>query len=626
MVLPMRAHRWVALVVAGLWLGACGAKVTVFGGGNNAATGGAGGEPGSGGATVEPTPVGGAAEGGAGGEGGAGACVTAEDCGDVGDCQSATCEAGICVLTPLPAATACDSDDGDFCNGQGACVKANGKACDNNPECFSELCIDGVCCATECSGFCEACNVDGSFGTCAPETPGTDPIDECMPGVCDGIGGCVSGDPGVVTLLGQGDDEFAYDVAMDGAGNRFLFGQFDGDLTLGDTDHVSAGETDVFLVKLNSQGEVTWSKTFGDENEQVGRKIVIDSEGDVIVGGWFYGTLAFDSEAPLVTAAPDDNDAYLAKFDGDSGTLLWSLSMGAPDSSQVVRDIAVDSNDDVVVGGWFFDSIDMGSGTPIDSAGSRDIYLAKFAGSNGAYQNGWTFGDGSSDRLYGIALDSNDNMLFTGYFAGQLNIGGTVLAAGNGDSDVVLAKLTSNGTAVWAKSFGGNFDQYGRAVAVDSQDNVVIAGYYTGDPDFGGGALPNGDFAECFIAQYDSAGSHLWSSGFGEGGNQYILDVAVDSGNNVIATGYFGGQVNFGGEMLTAPGGDDRMLLAKFNGSGQHLWSASYGTDGDVDALGVAIGPNDLIAVAGFYDGSVDFGANETSSNGWDILAPTFEP
>jgi hypothetical protein len=80
----------------------------------------------------------------------------------------ATCTAGVCDAK-------CTSNDGctstSYCDG-GACVpkRKNGLACVADGDCGSGICVDGVCCDSRCSGQCEACDVPGSFGTCAPVT------------------------------------------------------------------------------------------------------------------------------------------------------------------------------------------------------------------------------------------------------------------------------------------------------------------------------------------------------------------------------------------------------------------------------------------------------------------------
>ena len=629
----MRSHRWLALAATALWLVACGAEFKVFGDGRGDSVGGGDAVGGSDTLTlVGPGSGGTSSDGGAGGisqggEGGQPLCQDASDCDDTtGDCLEPACDNNECTTTNATDSTPCTVNDGDLCNARGACLKADGRICSNATECHSELCVDGVCCATNCNGVCEACNIEGSAGACSPHV-GTDPHDECTPGVCDGLGDCVSGEPDDVTLIGQNGDEFAFDIALDATGNLYVIGYFRGDLTLGGTTFSSVGDSfDLFVVKLDPQGVVLWGTVLGDDEDQFGRKLQLTDSGDVLVAGWFNGELAFEPASPLQA---NGQDGFVALLDGASGKPTWSASIGGPDNQsggQMVRDLAIDSTGGVIVGGWFAGSIDFGSGTTTPSAGFNDAFVAKYSGAGG-FQHARTFGDANGDGVYGLAVDNDDNILITGYYYGTLEFDGTALPTAE-SADLFIAKLDNDADPIWAKGFGGQWEQFPRGIAVDSNGSVVIAGYYHGAPNLGGADLINNDDWECFVAKYDDDGNHLWSGGFGDDANQYLFDVAVDSNDNVITTGYFGGSIDFGGGPLSTPDGV-KLILAKLNPNGQHLWSAAYGSGGANEAaegFGLAMGSNDRIALAGFHIGGIDFGSGETESSGWDVIAATFLP
>ena len=71
----------------------------------------------------------------------------------------------------------------------------NGTTCDENVDCTSGFCVDGVCCDAGCDGLCEQCNIAGAVGTCTSIFNGQDPDNECIGtglcgGTCDGSGEC----------------------------------------------------------------------------------------------------------------------------------------------------------------------------------------------------------------------------------------------------------------------------------------------------------------------------------------------------------------------------------------------------------------------------------------------------
>ncbi len=135
---------------------------------------------------------------------GAASCIgnsenPADTCNGTGSCLttppttcsgSYVCSGGKCQTCSdgLKNGTETDTD----CGGGGGCAKcANGKRCNEASDCAGNLCVDGYCCNTTCTGLCMACNVSGKQGTCSPVPAGQNPGGEC-PGQkkCNGAGAC----------------------------------------------------------------------------------------------------------------------------------------------------------------------------------------------------------------------------------------------------------------------------------------------------------------------------------------------------------------------------------------------------------------------------------------------------
>src|SRR5262249_45103822 len=153
------------------------------------------------------------------------------------------------------------------------------------------------------------------------------------------------------------------------------------------------------------------------------------------------------------------------------------------------------------------------------------------------------------------------NVVVSGEFDGVLDLGsGPLPSAGGGDAFV--AKFDTGGVHLWSKSFGGPGRDHGRSVAIDGAGAIVMAGYFQGDVDFGGGALSSAGGKDIFVVKIDSAGSVLWAKRFGSTGDDYVRGVAVDSMNNIVVTGRFEGTVDFGTASLQSAGDRD-IFLAK---------------------------------------------------------------
>jgi hypothetical protein len=112
----------------------------------------------------------------------------------------------------------------------------------------------------------------------------------------------------------------------------------------------------------------------------------------------------------------------------------------------------VDANGDAVVTGVFYGTADFGAG-PLDSAGG-DAFLAKYAAANGSCVWSKRFGGGGGDTAVSVAVDSANNIVFCGGFSGSVNFGGISLSLGS-YGGIFLVKVTPAGDCLWANQYGG---------------------------------------------------------------------------------------------------------------------------------------------------------------------------
>jgi uncharacterized delta-60 repeat protein len=150
------------------------------------------------------------------------------------------------------------------------------------------------------------------------------------------------------------------------------------------------------------------------------------------------------------------------------------------------------------------------------------------------------------DLVSAVAVDSSDNIIV----AGQTN------SDGAGNQDVLIAKYNSSGTLQWDRTLGGTEYDRGLGVAVDGSDNIIVAGQRR---------VSNND--DGLIAKYNSSGTLQWHRTLGGSGGDYFNGVAVDSADNIICAGYTNsdGAGNYDG------------LIAKYNSSGTLQWDRTLG-------------------------------------------------
>ncbi len=420
------------------------------------------------------------------------------------------------------------------------------------------------------------------------------------------------GQTGWAERFGGAQNDAGYSVTVDGSGDIIVVGTFQGTADLGGGPVTSVGAADMYVAKYSPSGLYQWSKHFGGSGTITPRAVALDASGNVVVTGSFTGTVNFGGGS--VTGTSYTNDIFVAKY-SSSGAYLWSKTFGSTGDDSGYG-IAIDSGGNVVVAGTFSAYVDFGGGYLI-GYGTRNLFLAKYSPS-GAYIWSKTIGNGSNNMPYGMAVDNNDNILVTGSFNNSLDFGGGTLTS-NGQSDIFLAKYSSSGAHVWSRGFGSSGSDVGYGIAVDGSGNVVVTGSFMGTVDFGGGTLTSNGQQDVFLAKYSSSGTYLWARSQGGIYSDQGNSVAIDGSGNVIVTGQFYSPVDFGGGLITGGESID-IFAAKYSASGTHLWSEGFGGPYTDVGMGIAVDNAGEIIVTGYFYGTADFGGPILTSAWNDIF------
>ncbi len=322
--------------------------------------------------------------------------------------------------------------------------------------------------------------------------------------------------------------------------------------------------------------------------------------------GGAAGTGAAGADAGGVGGGDDGpRDAPSGSGGGDDGPRDAAPGGGGGASGWIrASDVAVASSGTVVIVGMLDGTVDLGTG-PLRSAGVGDLVMAAF---NGAGSTLWSqrWGDATSQGEGAVAVDRSGNVFVATSFAGQLDLGGGALASA-GSTDICLAKLDADGRHQWSQRFGNASLQWATGAAVDSTGRFVAAAHSMTPFDFGN-ASPDGGVGTASVTSsvvvLDSSGNRVWSKMWP---GAQVVSLAVDSADNVIVAGAFANVVDFGGGALTSAGRTDAFVVV-LAANGDHRWSKRYGDVGSAAALAVAADAQRNVLVTGFFDDTVDFG------------------
>ena len=415
--------------------------------------------------------------------------------------------------------------------------------------------------------------------------------------------GSVSSTGFLVNFGVSGLDTDVAGVAIDSSDNIYITGTSQGANLFG--KNATSGTTDdIFVAKLNSSGVVQWVYAAGGTGRDRGRKIALDSSGNIYVTGYYWSTVDFGGGN---VTSNGSWDAFLLKLNS-SGTFQWVKSYGS-NYNDLGRDVAIDSNDNIYMLGNYRGTVDFGGGD--ETASDSDIFLVKF-NSSGVFQWLYTAGGSGADDSRALALDSSDNPYITGSFRNTVNFGGGNITAANTD-DLFILKLNSSGA--YQNIYTSNIftPQKGKGLAVDSSGNIYATGSFSGTVDFGGGNMTTSG-SDIYLLKLNSSFAFQWVKRFavdnGAAGLALGLAVTVDEDGNIYSVGQIGGNVDLGGGSQIF-GSQNDAYIVKYDSSGSFQWSKNFGSgsQNNIDkAADIVIDSNGFVITVGEVESqNIDF-------------------
>ena len=156
--------------------------------------------------------------------------------------------------------------------------------------------------------------------------------------------------------LGGASGDNGRGVAVDGSGNVYTTGIFlgtsDFDPGAGTFNLTAAGESDVFVSKLDSSGSLVWVRQLGGTGTDVGSHVAVDGSGNVYTAGHFSGMADFDpGVGTFDLTAAGGTDVFVSKLNS-TGNLVWARQLGGTSNDQGFG-VAVDGSGNVYTTGSF---------------------------------------------------------------------------------------------------------------------------------------------------------------------------------------------------------------------------------------------------------------------------------
>ena len=395
------------------------------------------------------------------------------------------------------------------------------------------------------------------------------------------------------------------------------------------------------LISLSSYSQnFEWAKAFNGELSR-GCSIVVDPSENVYSAGIFADTVDFDPGSGVYNLFSTGSiSSYISKLNV-FGNFVWAKKIsGGSDSQCEVNSIVLDAFDNIYITGKFRDTIDVnpGFGTyNLISNWDYNMFITKLD-SSGNFLWAKSFGpvyDSISSAVgpSKLILDSNGNIIITGYFFGKIDfnpgIGIDSLVSVNSQSvqnNIFILKLNSNGNFIWAKRIGvtGYDAGLGRSIAVDPLGNIYsLSSLYIGLDDY------------IYILKMDLSGNFIWAKTISSSGSILGESMAVNYLGEVYIVGGFSGTVDFdpgsSTYYLSSPLARN-IFISKLDGFGNFVWAKSIGSPINFDiGVGLTLDASGNIYTTGSFADTVDFDSgvgvyNLNASGGQAIFISKLDP
>lgn len=284
------------------------------------------------------------------------------------------------------------------------------------------------------------------------------------------------------------------------------------------------GSADAWVVKLDSKGDILWSKCLGGNEIDKASCVAQTSDGDYIVSGNTYSTdgdvTGFHGEAKSAVG-----DGWIVKLDAE-GKIVWNKCIGGSqsDNAQYVQQT---SDGGYIVAGY----TESNDGDVKGNHGSSDFWLAKLD-ANGELLWNKCYGGKAYDWASSVQETKDGGFIL----AGNTSSTNGDVSGNHGGNDYWVVKVNANGNIEWSKCFGGSSDDWGPYSVEQTNDEGFIVAGYTESTD--GDVSSKNEGKDYWIVKLDAKGSIEWNKCFGGSGNDLAKCVKQTTDGEYFVAGY----------------------------------------------------------------------------------------
>lgn len=360
----------------------------------------------------------------------------------------------------------------------------------------------------------------------------------------------------------------------------------------------------LFCISTSTFYAQKWARNTESEFVNEAMDIEIDNLGNIYITGYYTGEMAFQI-GEVFPNAPGNGDIYVAKY-SPAGVLIWKKRFGGNFSDRAY-DLVLDNQNNIIITGQFFGTVNF-DGVTISSAGnSKDIFLAKLDNSGVTL---WARAEGGpqAENAYGVAVDNNDNVILTGQYLGNSTLGDQSFTSqinpvtGLYSYDLFVSKYSSSGVPAWVTVGNAKYEDRGLAVDTDDDGNVYLTGQFSDTLVFANTTFNNNAYNLGFVAKLNPDGTLNWFNRI-QGGlvlaydlevSEQTIHVVGDCKNNLIYQ-------NGNSPQTTTSQYDNSIFNLKINLNGTFDWCLLLNSLNQLSARSVSLDADKNVYITGSF-------------------------
>ncbi len=347
-----------------------------------------------------------------------------------------------------------------------------------------------------------------------------------------------------------------------------------------------------------------WVNSAGGNFNDESYDVEVDAAGNIYTTGYTTAASVFGPTISLTTNGY--SDIYVSKSDAN-GNFLWAEVFGGALADRGY-DIAVDPSGNIYVTGYYQGSATFGSTTLTSSGGSQDIFILKLDNAGNVL---WVKSEGGAegDTGYGITFDNLGNVIVTGQFKGNAQIGLNNFSSaidpntGLPAYDIFISKYDANGNDLWSIQGTAKYDDRGLALKTDQNNDIYVTGQFSDTLTIAGSQHNNTIFNAGMLIKLDPAGNEIWFKRMGAV-QTLVYDLEIDNQGDLYITGDFLGQmiiIGSSGNSFLNGNNTYRIFIIKFDSAGEVLWMREDDSNSEVSSKAITLDSNQDPYISGTF-------------------------